>query len=191
MKKLPHIFRFLPAETYSLALTMLIFLITVGIFTSNVISLNSQSNSFWQIYTFYPNQLLNSATHIDLARNLFNQGLTKEAKYELTQAQNIINKTNHSFMIKSKNNAGVLGTTTLSEYWQSWQDQKNQIQKSYNYWLDQVQNKPDYIDGYLYLAYYAYRLGDNESSKAYLQQAEALNPANVNLNQLKQVLVVN
>ena len=50
------------------------------------------------------------------------------------------------------------------------------LTRSYDEWKRIVEQKPEYRDGYVMLAWYAQELGKIEEAKGYLQKAQSLDP---------------
>jgi len=50
------------------------------------------------------------------------------------------------------------------------------LTRSYDRWKQIVEQKPEYRDGYVMLAWYAQELGKPEDAKGYLQKAQGLDP---------------
>lgn len=129
-----------------------------------------------------PNDL---EAHLVLAEEFLKNNQLNETERELLTAQKL-QKSNNVAMQQSK----VLGfSSKLETLWSRWQEENPQeLKKLIAKWEKFVEENPTYRDGYLRLALYYFKLGENDKVEANLNQALKLDPNFEPTLKLQQIL---
>lgn len=112
----------------------------------------------------------NTEAHLSLASEFLKNNQLQEAEKEFIIIADLEQRKN--------NNSNVLGSDTkLQELIMSWQEQNPvEIRKKIVKWEQIVSDFPTLRDGYIYLSYYYYKLGQKGIAEEYLQKALSLDP---------------
>jgi tetratricopeptide (TPR) repeat protein len=149
----------------------LVFLFTAATFLFLVFpSFLLPKNQFQMTKDFVIKNPNNSEAHLSLATEFLKNNQLQEAEKEFN-AIAILEQQN-------QNDSKVLGTNTkLQELIMAWQDQNpEEIRKKIVKWEQIVSEFPTLRDGYVYLSYYYYKLGQKGIAEEYLQKALKLDP---------------
>lgn len=152
-------------------LDFLILLSLLFVVLSNILVLKKYQDSITKTLSM---QILASNKpefHILLARIFWQNQKYDQSRREITLAAgpgSEINKT-------GINMPSVLGTTSYPDYFSSWQNENNDLTEKFRFWENMTKKFPDYIDGYLFLAYYAHRLSREEIFNSTKTKLESMN----------------
>lgn len=106
-----------------------------------------------------------SDAHTRLAQILWKRGFLEGAKRELSVATDLLS-----------NPSAVLGATSPETILKEWEQAPHIAQDQLNHWAGVTREKPDYRDGFIMAAVYAYELGEVEKAKNFLEKALTLEP---------------
>jgi len=123
--------------------------------------------------------------HLELAKIFLETNQFEKAEKELLTAQSI-----HHLKNQTVEQSNVLGSTnTLERLWQHkhYSDPKD-IKKIISQWEETLEKYPDYRDGYLQLAYFYYKLGEDKKAKENLKKSLDLDPNNEKIKELKGII---
>lgn len=126
-----------------------------------------------------PNDL---QAQIALAEEFLANNQFEKAEKTLLLAQNQVNQSGNQILDKQ-------ASQKLEELWQKkrYSDPKD-IKRLISIWEKIITEKPYYRDGYLQLAYFHYKLYENEAAKEYLKKAIELDPNYELTGELEKVL---
>lgn len=143
------------------------------------------------LYSLFPknrfeeakNQILKNPNdieaHLTLAEEYLKNNQLEEAEEEL-------------FLVASlgKKNPQVLSSTSKYEEIKNlWRAQDpDEIKKEIVKWEEFLAETPTYRDGWLYLAYYQFKLGNQEEAEAALEKAKGLDPLNPTVQDLEKII---
>jgi len=117
--------------------------------------------------------------HLDLAEEFLKNNMLDEAEKELTLVANL-----------EKESPQVLGLASrFSQIKARWQAQDpDEIKKEIAKWERFLAETPTYRDGWLYLAFYHFKLGNQEEAEAALEKAKELDPLNPAAQELEEII---
>jgi len=143
--------------------------------------------------TFFPNRfekakiaILKNPENIEarfvLAEEYLKNNMLDKAEKELLNTQKLSNQENK--------HPRVLGfNSKLEELWQKWQEQDpEEIKKEIAKWEKFLAKTPTYRDGWLYLAFYHFKLGNREKAETALEKAKELDLLNENVRNLERII---
>lgn len=132
-----------------------------------------------------PNDL---EAHLILAEEFLKNNQLEETERELVIAQKL--QSNNQQYSNIANETQILGFSSgVDELWQKWQEENPQeLKKLIAKWEKFVEENPTYRDGYLRLALYYFKLGENDKVEANLNHALKLDPNFEPTKQLQQIL---
>lgn len=127
--------------------------------------------------------------HIALAEKFLENNQFEEAEKALLVAEQINQSANQPINQLTNNVLGEQASSKLEELWQRklYSDPED-IKKLIAAWGKILEEKPNYRDGYLQLAYLHYKLYENEKAKEYLEEAIELDPNYELARELKKIL---
>lgn len=117
--------------------------------------------------------------HLILAEEFLKNNQLEEAKKELEFVASL-----------EKENPQVLGLASkFEELKKRWRGQDpNEIKKEIEKWEQFLAETPTYRDGWLYLALYHFKLGNQEEAEAALEKAKELDPLNPASQNLEKII---
>lgn len=114
---------------------------------------------------------------ITLAEELLVNNQFKEAERALLLAEQISQSTNQLINQSTNSVLGEQADTKLEELWQrKYYSNPEDIKRLITAWEKIIEEKPNYRDGYLQLAYLHYKVYENKKAKEYLEKAIELDP---------------
>lgn len=148
---------------FILVSSLLISLFPANVFDQSKIKLIKNSNDL--------------ESRLVLIKNLLATGQFNDARNELTS-------------LRTQNNDQVLGASTqIDNLWQGYQENNPQeLKKLIAYWENIVNKAPTYLNGWIYLGYYQFKLGNLEEAKESINQAISIDPNFEQANELKNLL---
>lgn len=140
-------------------------------------------NQFDEARTLVIKNPNDTEAHFILASEFIKNNQLQEAEKELTIIANLEQK--------KKSNSNVLGSDTkLQELILAWQDQNpEEIRKKIVKWEQIVSDFPSFREGYLYLSYYYFKLGQKGIAEEYLQKALEIDPNYEPAKELRRSLI--
>lgn len=131
---------------------------------------------------------MNFEAHLVLTEEFLKNNQFEEAKKELVLAQAIHDK-QYAIRNPEKTVLGEQATTKLNNLWEQkrYSDPKD-IQRLIIAWEQIINDKPNYRDGYLQLAYLYYKLSEDGKAKQALQKALELDPNFEPAQELERIL---
>lgn len=113
------------------------------------------------------------SAHLTLAEEFLNNNQLNEAQKELVLVNNLSQQ-----VALADQQSKVLGiSSVLNDLWTKWQEaNRSELEKLVTRWRGIVADNLDYRDGYLRLAIYYFRLGDDQKAKENLTVALKLDP---------------
>lgn len=116
-------------------------------------------------------------SRLNLVENLLSTKQYNEARNELIS-------------VRTQNNNQVLGASTeIDNLWQKYQENNPQeLNKLISYWESVVNKTPTYLNGWVYLGYYQFQLGNIEEAKESIKQALSIDPNFEPAKELKNLL---
>ena len=163
----------------------LVFLLTTATFLFLVFpSLFFSKSQFDEARNLVMKNPKNTEAHLTLANEFLKNNQLQEAEKELMIIADLEQKEN--------GNSRVLGSDTkLQELFIAWQDQNpEEIRKKIIKWEKNVTDFPSYRDGYIYLSYYNYKLGQKGIAEEYLQKALEIDPSYEPAKELQRSLIL-
>jgi len=127
----------------------------------------------------------NIEAHFQLAKIFLEANQFEKAEKELLVVQSLQQLDN-----QVTEQAKVLGVSdTLEKLWQQkhYSDPKD-IKTLISRWEEILEKYPDYRDGYLQLAYFYYKLGEDKKAKENLKKSLDLDPNNEKIKELKGII---
>jgi len=116
---------------------------------------------------------LSSETYIRFGEELFREGKEVMAVKQIG-------------LTRDMKNTHVLGAEAETENILSrWDSETTASLRTYNYWKNVTEEKPDYRDAYIQLAIASDKLKKTDEAELYLDRAESLDPNNITLSFVK------
>jgi len=116
---------------------------------------------------------LSSETYIRFGEELFREGKEVMAVKQIG-------------LTRDMTNTHVLGAEAETENILSrWDSETTASLRTYNYWKNVTEEKPDYRDAYIQLAIASDKLKKTDEAELYLDRAESLDPNNITLSFVK------
>lgn len=166
----PHISRLFSAPVTATAEKALSLAILVGFLAYNVGLLLKPTP--WIAALSVLQKPNSSEAHTRLAYALWEERKLVGAQKELLLAEEMVNRTAQNNRMRN-----VLGVTTKPmELLQEWQNEPDRLQEEYQFWKNVARTHPDFRDAYVAAALYAYQLGKTDESRAYLMNAQSVDP---------------
>lgn len=124
----------------------------------------------------------NIQAHLSLAEEFLKNNQIDKAEEELL----IIAQLNS----QENNQSDVLGISSkLEELWSKWRSQNpKEIEKEVQKWEQFLETTPTYRDGWLYLSFYYFKLGQGEKAQETLSKAKEIDPLNPNLQVFEETI---
>lgn len=128
------------------------------------------------LISLFPSHVFNQ-NRINLIKNP-NDIKSRLSLVESLLSVNQFNEARTELISLRTHNNQVLGTSTeIDNLWQKYQESNPQeLKKLINYWESVVAKTPTYLNGWVYLAYYQYKLGKTEEAKESVNQALLVDP---------------
>jgi tetratricopeptide (TPR) repeat protein len=166
--KFPQISRLFSAGIFTAVLYWLektLLWSALGIFLYiNIVTL-SKANNPKDIFLPALTQPFSATNHTKIASELWRIGLHAQAKHELTLAQDL------------PGNTAVLGAeTSPSILLDRWESQPKTLEANYLFWKEVLEKKPNYRDAFIQAGVFAYEMGNIDTARNLLEQAQTLDP---------------
>lgn len=160
-KVFPHIARIFPARVLKNTFSASFFVFFLGFFGVNIFV----SHNFPQPYASYREMVLERPfsikSYLQFGDILYRRGNRADAHIQMAIAENVLG-----------------AQTELNNVLSEWDYAYGAKKRTYDYWKQIVSKYPEYRDGLIQLAQASYNLARFEEAKAYLTQAQTLDPNN-------------
>jgi len=122
----------------------------------------------------------NIQAHLSLAEEFLKNNQIDKAEEELLTTTQLDSQ--------ESNQLGVLGISSgLEELWSKWRSQNpKEAEKEVQKWEQFLETTPTYRDGWVYLSFYYFKLGQEEKAKESLQKARNIDPLNNSIEKLEE-----